>query len=91
MVSDNVSRDCVSAAVSVPAVLFVKSPTALVNEYGDAVLVMGMVSEARIVPAPAGSRVSILAPSMVPVRMCAVVAEPRRTLLSRVKVTSALP
>ena len=44
MVSDSVSRDWLSAAVSVPAVLVVRSLTASVSEYGDEVRDIGMTS-----------------------------------------------
>ena len=42
-------------------------------------------------PLPAGSKVSTRAPSSEPVRMCAVVCDPSRTLPLAPNVTSASP
>ncbi len=85
------SSDWFSAAVSVPAVSVVKSLTASVSEYGEEVRETGMTSIGCIVPLPADSSVSTRSPSSDPVRMCAVVSDPSRTLPLTVNVTSASP
>ena len=91
MVSVSTSSDWFRAAVSVPAVLLEKSLTASVSEYGDPVRDSGITSSAPIRSEPFGSSVSIRSPSNVLVLMCAVVCEPRRTLPSREKLTTARP
>ncbi len=91
MVSDNVFNDWLSMAVSVSAVLAVKSLSDCVSEYGEPVRDTGITSDAFSVPLPSDSNVSTRWPSRVPVRMWAVVSEPRRTPPLTRKVTSALP